>query len=200
VRPSGRGRSRTFGGELYANQGRIAILRASAAGVFSILRDTLFDDLLMAISRVTDRPKMGQRENLTLDRLSEYLRERGFAEAQREFDAILAQLRTDCVQIRELRNKALGHRDLPPAIEPGNSPSLVRAKEGGVALDHLAQALNVFERAVGKPTTMYPNFIHDAGPTRLLLQLKKALVYDAHLMSGRIKRGEDDLTLPPLKP
>ncbi|HEX6030152.1 MAG TPA: hypothetical protein VFY90_01895, partial [Tepidiformaceae bacterium] len=58
--------------ELYATGGRLELLKQSAAGFFSILQDMLFDDVLLAISRLTDPRGCGNRENLTLDHLGEY--------------------------------------------------------------------------------------------------------------------------------
>jgi hypothetical protein len=183
---------------LYGGRGRIEILRASAAGFFSILQDTLFDDVLMAISRLTDPRGSGKRENLTLDHLSDHLDGLGLVTARGEFNAILAQLRSDCAAMREVRNKLLGHRDLAAALAGGSKLSIVRAREVDVALDHLAAALNLFERALNKPVWMYKEFIHTESYNRLLAQLKKALAYDAHQQSGLIPRGTDDLTLPVL--
>jgi HEPN superfamily AbiU2-like protein len=183
---------------LYGNRGRIEILKDSAAGFFSILQGTLFDDVLMAISRLTDPRGSGERENLTLDHLSEYLGNAGLRAAQTEFDAILARLRADCTAIRELRNKVLSHRDLAATLTGGSTLSTIRAREVDVALGHLAEGLNVFERAAGKAVWMYKDFIHTESYNRLLAQLKKGLAYDAHVRSGVISKGTDDLTLPAL--
>ena len=186
--------------ELYATKARLELLKASAAGFFSLLQQTLFDDILMAISRVTDNPVVGKYRNLTLDDLSAHLARSGLASSRAQFDAIHAQLRVDTEAIRTLRNKVLGHRDLVTAVSGGGSLATIRSQEVAVALGHLADALNVFERAVGLPTYMYREFIHVDSHTRLLLQLKKALAYDTHVKSGLIARGADDLTLPPLRP
>jgi hypothetical protein len=62
----------------------------------------------------------------------------------------------------------------------------------------LAEALNLFERALGKPKWMYKEFIYTESFDRLLAQLKKGLADDTHLQSGLIRKGVDDLTLPPL--
>jgi hypothetical protein len=183
---------------LYGNRGRIEILRASAAGFFSILQGTLFDDVLMAVSRLTDPRGVGKRENLTLDHLSAHLASIGMDSARTKFDAILASLRADCSAIREVRNKLLGHRDLAATLSGGSTLSTIRAREVDVALDHLAEALNLFERALGKSVWMYKQFIHTESYNRLLAQLRKGLAYDAHVRSGLIPKGVDDLTLPAL--
>ena len=62
----------------------------------------------------------------------------------------------------------------------------------------LAEALNLFERALGKPVWMYKQFIHTESFNRLLAQLKKGLAYDTHVQSGLIPKGADDLRLPVL--
>ncbi|HEX2670302.1 MAG TPA: hypothetical protein VHM25_05490, partial [Polyangiaceae bacterium] len=183
---------------LYGNRARIEILRASAAGFFSILQGTLFDDVLMAVSRLTDAPGKGKRANLTLDHLAAHLGSVGLQKAKDELETILTRLRADCSAIREVRNKLLGHRDLAAALSHGTTLSTIRAREVDVALDHLAEALNLFERALGKSVCMYKQFIHTESFSRLLLQLKKGLAYDAHLASGLIAKGVDDLTLPAL--
>jgi hypothetical protein len=183
---------------LYGNRGRIEILRASAAGFFSMLQGTLFDDILLAISRLTDLRGSGPRENLTLDHLSAHLEAAGLREAKNKFDAVLERLRSDCESIRQVRNKLLGHRDLAAAMSDSSSLPNIRAREVDVTLGHLSDALNVFERAVDKPVTMYKQFIHTESYNRLLLQLKKALVYDKHVESRVIPQGVDDLTLPRL--
>jgi hypothetical protein len=93
---------------------------------------------------------------------------------QAQFEAILTQLRLDAAAIRKLRNRVLSHRDLAAALRGGQAIAAVRANEVQVALRHLADALNLFERAVGKPTYMYREFIHTDSHRRLLRQLKKA--------------------------
>ena len=81
--------------ELYANRGRLELLKASAAGFFSLIQDALFDDVLLAISRMTDSPGPGSYANLTLALLSEHLGQAGLTKAQADFEAVLAQLRVD---------------------------------------------------------------------------------------------------------
>jgi hypothetical protein len=183
---------------LYGNRGRIEILKASAAGFFSIFQGVLFDDVLMAISRLTDSRGTGKRENLTLDHLADYLGSIGLPGPQREFEKILTRLRADCTAIRDVRNKLLGHRDLAATLSGGSTLSTIRAVEVDLALDHLAEALNLFERALGKSVWMYKQFIHTESFNRLLAQLKKGLAYDVHVQSGLIAKRVDDLTLPAL--
>jgi hypothetical protein len=183
---------------LYGNRGRIEILKASASGFFSILQPVLFDDILMALSRLTDARGAGKRTNLTLDHLGEHLVTVGLSAAATEFEVILKRMREECAEIREIRSKLLGHRDLTAALSGGAGLSTVRVPKVDAALDDLAGAMNLFERALGIPVWMYKQFIHTDSFNRLLSQLKKGLAYDTHAQSGLIPKGTDDLTLPKL--
>jgi hypothetical protein len=180
---------------LYGSRERIEILRTTANGFFSVLQVVLMDDVLLALSRLTDQPGSGQRRNLTLSDLSGRLRELGLIGAQEEFDSHLAQARDVCADIRDFRNKHLAHRDLNAALTPSAAES-VKPAQVTEALAHIRDMMNAFERAVNFPRYMYDDFIHTSNHATLLSRLKKSLAYDAHVRSGRIAKGEDDLRLP----
>lgn len=48
------------------NSSRIELLNHAAPGFFRIVQDTLWEDVLLHIARLTDPPKVASRETLTL--------------------------------------------------------------------------------------------------------------------------------------
>jgi hypothetical protein len=62
--------------QLYAHsRERVAFLNKVAGHFVEVLQDTVYDDLLLHLTRLTDRPSFGKYEHLTLRRLPELVSE-----------------------------------------------------------------------------------------------------------------------------
>lgn len=100
--------------KLYAHsEERIDLLNGTAPYFFGVVQDVLWKDVLLHIARLTDPPKQGKYEHLTLLRLPEAdLDERLADELRQLVDIALnrSQFARDC------RNELLAHSELSLAI------------------------------------------------------------------------------------
>lgn len=91
---------------------RIDILNAAAPSFFLLLHGVLWNDVLLAITRLIDPPRSAGRHNASLGRLIESLEPATEKECSRAWRDKLKALQEDCEPIRKCRNRSLAHEDL----------------------------------------------------------------------------------------
>jgi len=135
--------------KLYAqSEKRIDLLNDTAAFLFRVVQDVLWEDVLLHIARLADPPKQGQFENLTLFRLPESVTDRGLAD---ELRSLVANARDRSQFARQWRNKRLAHRDLSLATDVKAAPL------PGVSRQHVEEALTTFRRILNRLRVWYLN-------------------------------------------
>jgi hypothetical protein len=98
---------------------RIELLNDTAALFFSVVQQALFDDVVLNLARLTDRPRTRDKDNLTLQRIADHVRD---PELHSEVSH-LAQAAVDaCSGIRDRRNRQLAHDDLVLALATSTDP------------------------------------------------------------------------------
>ena len=101
--------------KLYAeSRERIDLLNGAACEFFGILQFVLWRDVLLHIARLTDPPKTGSFENLTLRRLPTEVEDEGLAG---EISSLVGDALARSEFARKLRNKIFAHTDFIQAIE-----------------------------------------------------------------------------------
>ena len=117
--------------------------------IYSIFRESLRDDLVITISRLTDKANNGQNKNSTLCRLHNDLKEilsnrhnnkesQYDSEQFKKFESQLEELETCIKNIKLLRNKIKAHRDLETIIKQSEMDLIKQSedkKENGVTGD-----------------------------------------------------------------
>jgi len=98
---------------------QLSFLDSMAPGFFVIIRDSLENELIVGLCRLTDPTTTGRRENLTLARLAETLEE---ADIAKEFQSRLHKIDQACSPLREWRNRRLAHSDFPTALGQSQFP------------------------------------------------------------------------------
>ena len=96
---------------------RIDILNECASAFFYFIEQTLLNDVLLSIAKITDPARTGKRENLTLYQLQEQIETLGEGQFSSQLRELLADLNTKSVGIRTYRNKSLAHFDLADGYE-----------------------------------------------------------------------------------
>jgi hypothetical protein len=105
--------------QLYAkSQERIDLLNRVAGHFFRVLQDTLFEDVLLHLARLTDPTATGQKQNLTLRRLPALAP----PALEPELSRLLGDVVSACVVARDRRNRRLAHRDLGVALATAGDP------------------------------------------------------------------------------
>jgi hypothetical protein len=132
---------------------RIELLNRAAPAFFRIVQDSLFEDILLHIARLTDKPETGKKSNLTILRLPQAVTDVNIRQATEV--AMDGALRASefC---RDWRNRHIAHRDLDLAFGKGAKPLAEASREKvKVALKALSDALNVVAQHYLDTTTIF---------------------------------------------
>jgi hypothetical protein len=132
---------------------RIELLNRAAPAFFRIVQDSLFEDVLLHVARLTDKAETFGKPNLTILRLPQNMTRASAREAAELAitDAIKA---TDFC--RDWRNRHIAHRDLDLACGTGAKPLLPASREKvSLALKALSNALNVVAQHYLDTTTFF---------------------------------------------
>lgn len=127
------------------NEKRIQRLNETAPGFFLMLQDELFQTNVMHIARLTDRPKTGGKENLTLLNLPNLIIDKNLKNHLIGLLAVADQKTSFC---RDWRNRRFAHRDLALATDENKVTPLESVTRDKVneALKSLSDVLNAIER------------------------------------------------------
>lgn len=162
--------------ELYARSpDRIRVLNEVAGHFFGVIQDTLFEDVLLHLSRLTDPPRSTKKkENLTLQRLPDLVPDKALAA---EVKGLVEAAVTACDSARDWRNRRLAHRDLGLALATGSDPlpGISRAQVE-IALEAVRAVLNRLASHYWRSETAYEHFISGGrGADALVWYLRKGL-------------------------
>lgn len=177
---------------------RIALLNQAAPSMFRTVQDTLFEDVLLHLARLTDPPKSMGKANLSMRHLATLL---ATSPIGSKVESLAQAALAACEFARDWRNRRLAHRDLSVALGQGVQP-LVPASRAAVksSLVALEDLLNAVSSHYLNSTTMF-----DLGPSgedavSLLYLLRDGLAFRDQRLA-RIKQGElrpTDARLEPL--
>ena len=120
------------------NPSRIDLLNKAAPQFFRIIQDSLWEDTLLHIARLTDPPKSAGKDNLSVQRLPSILADRGLKQKLDEKIEIAKRKSEFC---RDWRNRRIAHRDLKLAIEEGIEP--LKPASGKAVKEALASLVDV---------------------------------------------------------
>jgi hypothetical protein len=104
---------------------RVDLLNKCASNFFFYIQNILSDDIFIYLSKLTDKPSSRNGlENLSLCRLQSQLTKHGNQELAEKNSAILSNLQSKVLPIREWRNKKLSHSDLKINLTPNVLPNI----------------------------------------------------------------------------
>lgn len=156
--------------ELYGTKpSRIAILNKAAPSFFAIVQDTLWEDVLLHIARLTDSPKSAGKPNLSFRCLPDVIGDS--VVKARVADLIANSLKTSefC---RDWRNKRIAHRDLHLALGQNAAPLVPASREKvKEALKALTDVLNAISAHYCDSTTIFDLKDGSGGAVSLLYVL-----------------------------
>ena len=157
------------------NPTRIDLLNKSAPVFFRIIQDTLFENVLLHIARLTDPPKSSGKKNLTIQSLP---------------SLVNAPIRVSVVDhisnaiekasfCRDWRNRHIAHRDFGLSIgehvEPLKQASRAKVKE---ALDSISKVLNIVSEYYMQSGVVFDSIGGPGGALDLLYVLDDGLKAD----------------------
>jgi hypothetical protein len=171
---------------------RIDLLNESAASAFYVFQELLFADVQIALSRLTDPPRVGRNENLSLDQLQLRV-EAVNGELAEILRPLLDQIHTRCAAFRAHRNQRLVHFDLETALRTGarQLPSVSR-RMIEEALTSIRTYMNTIQGHYDDTETGYEHFImHGTDGDALVWLLVKGLRYEELSDNGTIPHDDE---------
>jgi hypothetical protein len=180
------------------SQGRIELLNEAAPSFFRTVQDSLWEDVLLHLARLTDPPKSMGKSNLSVTRLAQTVSSSPVSPKVNEL--VTASLRATEFA-RDWRNRKLAHRDLDMALGQHVEP-LAPASRAAVkaALSAIVDVLNAVSTHYLDSTTMFELSADGRDAVALLYVLRDGLRHNEK-RQARIKRGEyspQDLRPEPL--
>ena len=165
---------------------RIGLLNSAAGLFFQIAQDTLWEDAMLHLSRLTDRTEIRDKSNLTIRALPGLCK-----------DSVLRTQVTELVDAaveatafaRDWRNRHIGHRDLALALETGATP-LASASRAQVsqALSSIHAVLNAISETLLDSTLIEDVIAPGTGALALLYVIRDGVEADK-VRTERIRTG-----------
>jgi len=151
------------------------LLNRSAPFFFRVLQQTLFEDVLVSICRLTDPAHTGEKQNRSLAQLLERLEPVAPAPLFADLSAGLVEIGRGSAAFREWRNRRIAHSDLSTALQVTEDvlPGISRADIETV-LSGMRDFMNAVSALYFDSETAYDHFIAVSGGDVLLRMLHKA--------------------------
>jgi hypothetical protein len=152
---------------------RIELINRAAEHFFRIVQDSLWEDALMHIARLTDPPRSAGKDNLTIRELPHLIEDVTLKKRISELIDFAVEKSEFC---RDWRNRHIAHKDLGLALKSGAEPlkSASRAKVKDV-LSSISDVLNALSIHYMDSTTMFEGICGSGGAVSLLYVLDDGL-------------------------
>jgi hypothetical protein len=166
---------------------RVDLLNRAAGGFFRVVQDSLWEDVLVHITRLTDAPRSAGRSNLTIRALLPLISR---SEVLAEVEGLINAAITRAEFARDWRNRHIAHRDLKLALSDGAAP-LKAASRAAVkdALGSISHVLNTVSTAYLAESTAYEMTDALHGAASLLYVIDDGLRFDLRRRE-RLNAGE----------
>ncbi|MFC1488591.1 hypothetical protein ACFL6B_01955 [Thermodesulfobacteriota bacterium] len=166
---------------------RISLLNSAAPLFFRIVQDSLFEDTLIHIARLTDPVESFKKHNLTILRLSGLLPD---GELKNNITELIDVALQKADFSRDWRNRRIAHKDLKLALKEGAEP-LKKASRIKVwaALDAIAKVMNAVSMHYMDQTIMFEGIPSPHGAVALLYVIDDGLQVEKERME-RLKSGQ----------
>ena len=152
---------------------RIDLVNRAAGHFFRIVQDSLWEDALLHIARLTDPPKSVGKENLTIRKLPQLIVQEPLKTKVSELIDVAVEKAEFC---RDWRNRHIAHKDLKLALSSGAEPlkpaSRAKVKE---ALSSISDVLNALSNHYMDSTTMFEGVGNGGGAVSLLYVIDDGL-------------------------
>lgn len=123
---------------------RIDLVNRVAPLFFRVVQDTLWEDTLLHIARLTDPPKSMGKHNLTIERLDDMVTD---DQAKTNITKLIKVAKEKADFCRDWRNRHIAHRDFHLAMDEGAEPlksaSRAKVKEALEAISAVLNAISV---------------------------------------------------------
>lgn len=124
------------------SEARVDLLNRTVGGLFGIVQTLTWEQILLGLAKITDRPIIAKKETLSLQRLPALISDPGLKAAVEQ--NLKAGLNA-CTFARDWRNRRIAHHSLELKIDRASATPLVAASRRDVknALRALADVMNL---------------------------------------------------------
>jgi hypothetical protein len=180
--------------ELFAtNEKRVEVLKWSAEYFFHVVSDVFLESTLLKLSRITDPPSMGKRQNVTLALLPSLVED----VLRPQIDAALLRVNDSTTFARDWRNRHIAHQDFSLTFSDSALPlAVVTRKKVTDAIADVNSLLNLVESYYVKGTIAFERLIAGGQADHLIQVLNEEFQRNQEFMA-RLKSdtlSEADLT------
>lgn len=177
---------------LFANKDRVTLINEAGGFFFRNVQDVFFNHVLLGICRLTDPPRNGKKDNLTIQRLPNLVAE----VIRRDVELAISKAISASVFSRDWRNRSIAHNDLgrytnvsaplEPATRLGVTAAITAIHEvlRIISMEYRESDLILFENG-------------DDAAFRLLHQLRNGRLFKqeqvARIAAGNIRDADYDI-------
>ncbi len=171
---------------------RIDLMNKVAPHFFRIVQDSLWEDTILHIARLTDPPQSMGKENLSIQRLPLLVADENLKQNLKDKIAIAITSSEFC---RDWRNRRIAHKDLKLAIEDGITPLQPASREAiKKSLSSIADVLNLITLHYQNSTALFDQPGGYGGGEELLYCIDNGLKFDegrrARIESGKFTESD----------
>jgi hypothetical protein len=174
--------------EIYGTKpSRIELINKAAPLFFRIVQDSLFEDIIIHIARLTDPPKSVGKPNLTIKRFPELIENEILKNNLSELINIALDKAEFC---RDWRNRRIAHRDLNLALKEGANPLKPASRQKiREALEAFSALLNTISVHFMDSTIVFGKISDPGGALSLLYVIDDGLSAEKERRE-RIRKGD----------
>jgi hypothetical protein len=174
--------------ELFAGSpARLALMNGAAPFFFWLVQRTLWEEMLLGISRLVGPTRSMGRDNLTIAHLPELIADEGL---RSDISVLVSRVVDRAAFAKAWRNKRLAHRDLDLSLGKATEalPEAQKEELAGI-IANLAAILNKVENYYLRSMTMYRNSPITGGGLDLLYVLRDGARRE-DIRQKRLEAGE----------
>lgn len=139
---------------------------------FGSVQKMYLESIIMHIIRLTEGERTAGKTNLTLKKIMNEYRKELSSNNIKELNKIISNIDGMTNDIRDYRNKNIGHLDYVEKLENSSSMLLPSRKRIEEIVDSIIDFMNKLENLIDNCTTIYPNRTEINGGTSLINKLE----------------------------
>lgn len=166
-------------------ESRVELLNEVAPSFFRLLQDSLWENVLLHIARLTDQPVIGKKHNLTVQQLPIFIEHQ---ETRAKVEQLIQNALSGSTFARDWRNRHIAHSDLDLSVSDTAKPlELASHEKVNVALQALSDVLNAVSSHYLQSTSFFDK---PCGEALSLLHVLDEGRTAHKLRLERLRRGE----------
>ncbi|WP_439882152.1 hypothetical protein ACSX1A_03105 [Pontibacter sp. MBLB2868] len=172
--------------ELYGTkETRIEIMNSSAPFLFYTIQNVLWENLLLGVAKVMDRPESRGKKNITFKSIPLFIKEQPFHD---EIMSIFINLETESSFCRDWRNRWIAHKDHALSVDEGSAKPLEVATrlKFRTVLELMHELYNKVSLKYLGSQTAFEFLSSDRGAISLLNLLEKGLLYEQERLKKKL--------------